>query len=219
MRTVFLVLLSTVADVAADKAPPPKADASNKLVRVETTAYLEKEEIDRAVGAEMVESVVVLEVKVTPAAGQKLAIQRDDFLLRSDKDGQRSNPYAPTQLAGNAVIVVSSRAIGGGGVAAEQGGPSWGGMGGPLGRLGGGPGGFGNTGTATEAVATERKDDKGGAKDNPLLAALKAKILAESEIEQPASGQLYFLLEGKHKTKQIELIYKTAAGPLSLRFK
>ena len=218
MRTGLLALLFAVVALGAEKAPL-KSEASNKVVRVEATAYLEKEEIDRAVGAPMVESVVVMEVKLIPAAGQKLTINRDDFLLRSDKDGQRSNPYAPTQLAGNSVLVISSRAIGGGGMAAEPGRPSWGGLGGTLGGLGGQPGGIGNTGTATEAVATERQEDKGGSKDNPLLAALKVKILPESEIEQPASGQLYFLLEGKHKPKQIELIYKTPAGPVSLRFK
>ena len=54
----------------------------------------------------------------------------------------------------------------------------------------------------------------------PLVeVALKSKILEEKETAAPIAGQLYFLLEGKHKPKQIELIVKTSAGPLSIRFK
>jgi hypothetical protein len=59
----------------------------------------------------------------------------------------------------------------------------------------------------------------GDARENPLLAVLKEKVLAEKEITAPLSGLLYFLLEGKHKPKNLELMYKGPAGRLSLRFK
>jgi hypothetical protein len=52
-----------------------------------------------------------------------------------------------------------------------------------------------------------------------LLAVLKEKVLAEQEITEPLSGLLYFLLEGKHRPKDLELMYKGPAGRLSLRFK
>jgi hypothetical protein len=85
------------------------------------------------------------------------------------------------------------------------------------GGLPGGPSAVGNSGSEQKAVASVAGDPS--EKQNPLLASLEAKILPEKELDGPVSGQLYFLLEGKHKTKQIELLYKTPAGRLSVRFK
>ncbi|MEN6533450.1 MAG: hypothetical protein ABFD89_07295, partial [Bryobacteraceae bacterium] len=55
-------------------------------------------------------------------------------------------------------------------------------------------------------------------KEDPLLATLKARVLKLKETKEPVSGLLYFLMEGKHKTKQLELLYKGPAGKLSVRF-
>jgi hypothetical protein len=202
---------------AADKGPP-KGEASNKLLRLEATAYLEKEGIDKAVGVEMEKGVVVVEVKLSPAPGQKISLELDDFLFRSDRDGQRTTPYTPSQIAGDSVLVVSEK-WSGGGVAQQDNGPAWGGIGGRPSRLPGNGTGVGNAGGTAEAVSSVRDDQPPAKKnENPLLAALKAKILTEKEISAETSGQLYFLLDGKHKAKQVELIYKTPAGPLSVRF-
>jgi hypothetical protein len=214
----FFIMLAAAAALmqAADKGPPA-GQASNKLLRLEATAYLDKDAIDKAVGVEMEKNVVVIEVKLKPAAGQKVTVSLDDFLLRSDKDGQRTTPYAPTQIAGDSVLVISEK-WSGGGVAQQENGPAWGGIGGRPQRLPGNGGGVGNSGGTAEAVTSVRDDEPPVKKDNPLLAALKAKILPEKEITAETSGQLYFLLEGKHKPKQIELIYKTPAGQLPVRF-
>ena len=96
-------------------------------------------------------------------------------------------------------------------------GPVWGGYpGGRPGRLGGDGGAIGNT-----ANTTAQSSAHSGSKDaeDPLLATLKAKVLPETSASKPVSGLLYFLMEGKHKTKQLEVIYKGPAGRLSLRFK
>jgi hypothetical protein len=217
MRFPIALAIAAALLPAADKGPP-KGEASNKLLRIEATAYLEKDGIDKAVGVEMEKNVVVVEVKLIPAPGQKVNLELDDFLFRSDRDGQRTTPYTPTQIAGDSVLVVSEK-WSGGGVAQQDNGPAWGGIGGRPSRLPGNGQGVGNGAGASEAVTSVR-DDAAPAKknENPLLAALKAKILAEKEISSEASGQLYFLLEGKHKPKQVELIYKTPAGPLSVRF-
>lgn len=215
------ILLATAAMLAlgAEKGPP-RGEASNKALKIEATAWLDKASIDNAVGQPMTEGVVVVEVKLTPAASQTIAVDFNDFLLRSDKDGQRTTPYSASQVAGNSVLVISSRAVDGGAVATENRGPSWGGLGGGMPqRLPGQSPGVGNTAVVTEANAEMRGGETPANKDNPLLAAVKAKILPEKEIREPLAGQLYFLLEGKHKTKQIELIYKSSAGPLSIRFK
>jgi hypothetical protein len=47
---------------------------------------------------------------------------------------------------------------------------------------------------------------------------LKEKILPEKETDAPVSGLLYFPME-KQKLKDLELIYKTPEGKLTLRFK
>jgi hypothetical protein len=211
---VFATLL-----IGADKSSgPPKGEASNRLVTEDATAYLDKESIDKAVGAEMEKDVVVLEVKLRPAVGQKINITLDDFILRSDKDGSRTTPYQPTQIAGSSVLIISER-YSGGGVGAQESGPTWGGIGGAPSRLPGNGTGVGNTAGTAEAVGSMKETGKAGGKESPLLTALKAKILPEKETSETVTGQLYFLLEGKHKPKQIELIYKTAAGLLSVRFK
>lgn len=77
---------------------------------------------------------------------------------------------------------------------------------------------IGSESGTTETVAT-LSDIKG--KESPLLGALKEKVLAEKESGEAVAGQLYFLLEGKHKPKQVELVYQfnAPATRLFIRFK
>ncbi len=97
----------------------------------------------------------------------------------------------------------------------DESGPVWGGTMGRPRRLGGEGGAMGNTSVETEtSVHTTDKE-----KDDPVLATLKAKVLPMKETAEPVSGLLYFLMEGKHKTKQLEMYYKGPAGNLSLRFR
>ena len=72
-----------------------------------------------------------------------------------------------------------------------------------------------STATITSAQASEKESD---GKVNPALAVLKEKILAEKEITEPLSGQLYFLIEGKVKLKDLDLYYKVPGGRLDLRW-
>ncbi len=94
-------------------------------------------------------------------------------------------------------------------------GPVFGPMGMPFPRSGGG---IGNSASTEEAVATV-EPETGKQKENPMLKTLKEKILPEKEGTEAVTGQLYFLLEGKQKVKDLELLYKTPAGRLSVRFK
>ena len=96
----------------------------------------------------------------------------------------------------------------------------WGGIGGRT--MGGLPGSGGSIGSATadttQAEARTIEDD-GTKKEDPLLTILKEKILPQrKETSTPIAGQLYFLLEGKHKIKHLELFYKAPGGRLSLKF-
>jgi hypothetical protein len=202
-----------------DPKGPAKGEGADKFVRIEATAYLDRESVTKAVGGPLDQGIVVLEVKVTPADGKKLSLNLDDFLLRSDRSGERSTPYTPSQIAGSSTMRVSSQAVSVGGVQSQNTGPVWGGMGGRGSRMPGSGQAMGN-GTAQVTEATASVDENSGQqKENPMLAVLKEKILPEKEIAGPVSGQLYFLMEGKQKVKDIELLYKTAAGRVSVRFK
>ena len=83
------------------------------------------------------------QVKVEPKYTKEIVIDRDDFLLRTDKDGDRSKPMAPSQIAGRGALVLT-RTLGPGGDGAERS-RGWS-IGGPIGM--GSGGGIGNGGEA-----------------------------------------------------------------------
>jgi hypothetical protein len=55
-------------------------------------------------------------------------------------------------------------------------------------------------------------------KDNPLLVLLKDKALPEGETTEIVKGFLYFPLEGKHKAKDLALVYGSGASRLIMEF-
>ena len=206
--------LSALAPLRAAEKKPAEGKAANEAVEISATAYLDKADIKRLLGKELEETIVVVDVRVEPKQGSLLKVFRDDFELRSYKNGQRSTPFAPSQIAGSSALVISTR--GGAGVATQDRGPVWGPpMGGRPRRLGADGTSIGNTGTSTEAsVQTGSK-----AGDKPLLEILEERVLPEKEISEPLAGLLYFYLEGKHKPKDVEFFYRGPAGKLSLKFK
>ncbi len=204
-----------------------RGQASDAKASVEARLYLDKEEVKTLAGHDPGPSIVIVQVTITPAPGTTLRLDREDFLLRSDRDGQRSRPLDPAQIAGSAVLVISSRGGTQGTGMAEERRVPWGGVPGiPGGSPTGGPprglpmpGQSPNVGSATadtsEAVASVEEREK---KSNPLLDALTEKILADGEITKPAHGLLYFLIEGKLRAKDLELVYRKAPPRLHVRF-
>jgi hypothetical protein len=214
----MFAVLALAAAAAAGKAPPA-GKASNERVELEAVLYADKAAVRNLVGAEL-DGVAIVQLSVKPRGEEPLKVTLDDFTLRSDQDGQRSQPFAPSQIAGDAALVVASGSTGRGGIVGQDNGPIWGGGPGTGGRPRRLPGSGGTVGTAggEEAVqasieATDRS------KDNPLLAKLKEKMLAARETAEPLAGLLYFSLEGKHKPKDLELVYRGPAGKLSIRFR
>jgi hypothetical protein len=217
MKTCVLLALAAIAP-AADK-PTPAGKASNERVELEAVVYADKAAIRDQVGAEL-DGVAIVRLRVTPRGDEPLKVAPDDFMLRSDKDGQRSQPFAPSQIAGDAALVVAGGSTGRGTVMGQDNGPIWGGAPGTGGRPQRLPGSGGTlgAGAAEETVrASVEAGDK--AKENPLLATLKQKMLPAREGAEPLAGLLYFSLEGKHKPKDLELLYRGPAGKLSIRFK
>jgi hypothetical protein len=217
-RTAGLFAFSIAFCLAAEQAPP-SGEASNNAVQVTAKLYNGKDDVRQIIGSDLDGDIVVVDVTVTPKTGKSLAVHLDDFMLRSDKDGERARPFEPSQIAGRGALVISYNGSGGP-VMSEDQGPVFGGGGYPGGgqprRLGGNGGMMGNTASESTAATVQSGTKE---KDDPLLATLKEKVLPEGEVSKPVSGLLYFLMEGKHKDKQLEFYYQGPAGKLSMRFR
>jgi hypothetical protein len=209
-----LILVGGSALLAADKKPAGPVRGGNDVVDITASAFVYKEAVTQALGRDPGLGLIVVSVKLVPKADNKIQIWRDDFTLLSGRDGQKSQPLEPGQIAGRGGMVLSSQGVRGSG----------GGMGGPtfgipgMGRMGTGGGGVGNAPSTTEnKVTTQATTDE---PDNPLLQVLKEKVLREKETNDPDSGLLYFLFDGKPpKLKDLSLIYKFPGGKVILDFK
>lgn len=73
------------------------------------------------------------------------------------------------------------------------------------------------TGGASEATVSI-EEQKANRQQNLLLDALKEKVLPEGEIDKPVTGLLYFNFEGRHRVRQLELVYRKAPPRIALRF-
>jgi hypothetical protein len=193
----------------------PLEQTSNELVDLSATALVDRDQIRQELGSGLGNGFIVVRVTLRPVSDKAVVISHDDFLLVDDHQGERSRPFEPSQIAGPSALVVSSTAGHGGGMAGQNTGPSFGGLGG-MGRRPGNGGGVGNT---AETAPLETKVESTDGKASPVLAALKEKVLPEKSITDPVSGLLYFLIDGKVKSKDLRLTYKTPAGKLELRFR
>jgi hypothetical protein len=186
----------------ADKKLPIE-QASNELVSISATAFLDKDQIHQELGSDLGPDMIVVRVQFRPVSDKPVRINLDDFLLVSDKDGQRSQPFAPSQIAGSTTLVVTQPANKSGGTSS---GVSFGGFG--IGRAN-------NRSPQGDAKVETTKSDK----EDPLLAVLTAKCLPEKETTEEVTGLLYFQLTGKLKPKDLELHYRGTSGKLALRFR
>jgi len=217
---VFIALLAAGILAAADNKKLPIEQTSNESIDISATVMTDKDQIKQELGSDFGGEIVVVKVTVRNVTDKPFRVSLDDFTLISGKDGQHSQPYAPSQIAGSASLVVTEQGTRGG-IGASPNGPVWGGVpgtgGGPR-QLPGNGGGIGSTGTAPSSVEAKVENGKSD-QDNPLLAVLKAKVMPEKEITESTSGLLYFQMLGKLKSKDLELHYKGPAGRLGLRFR
>jgi|SRR5277367_1406746 len=220
MRPAFgvaaLALLPFLAIAGHEKVSDP-GHAENALVSVNASALTDNDSIKNLLGSDLGGFYTVVQVTVTPKSG-KLNIQHDDFLLRTDKDGERTHPLEASEIAGPGGLTLHAVRVGGGGAMGQNNGPVWGGAPGTGGMPMQLPGNGGYGGNGAGGSATVAKVDKNKAKADPMLPVLKEKILPEREADGPVSGVLIFNLE-KQKLKDLELIYTTTSGPLRIRFR
>jgi hypothetical protein len=187
-----MALVAGFAAAAAERKPA-EARGMNDRIDVSAVLMLEPSDMREALGADLESGYVVVRVKVTPK-GDPLRVTPDDFTLVSRRDGDRAEALAPSQIASKSALTVKrdTRAR------------EWA-------QQTNQPGFTGIAGI---------KRDQDGKDDPALLAALRAKILPDRETKDAAEGLLYFALDAARlKTKDLSLLYKGAAGRITIDFK
>lgn len=210
MRFTCLVtglLLVATSLPGAKKVISPNTSASNDQIDIIATIFMTQDEVTQKIGVDPGKGVVLLEVRVIPKTNDPVQISPDDFILLAHDDGERSKPFDPSQIAGQGTLVVST--------ATDKTKKQTSGFGGFGGMIGGGSGS--SPGNSKPTTLSTKMDTKSQGNDK-LLDALKAKQFPQKDSTQPVEGYLYFPLDGKHKLKNMALLYRGPAGRLDLEF-
>jgi hypothetical protein len=208
-RLVAFFLASALLVSGAAKKTTATGRGENEDLILNVTIYIDSAAVKEALGDDLGGHYIVAQVKVEPKYTKEIAIDRDDFVLRTDKDGDRTKPMAPNQVAGSGGLVLT-RNDGPSGQGAERSrGWSIGGMG--MGGVGAGAGPQ-NTGVKASTEKSEKDTE------NPLKKLLDAKVLPEKKIEEPVTGFLFFPMENQ-KMKDLELVYGGKENRIRIRFK
>lgn len=200
----IVILSATLLSAGPKKVISPTTTAANETIDVEATITLTEEEVTQKLGADPGQGIVILQVKVTPKTDKPVLFSPDDFILLAHDDGERSKPFEPGEIAGQGALVVQN------GKTTVKKTSSTIGLGGMIG------GGAGASAPKTDATTTKMETGKEG--NTKLLEALKAKQFPSKESTEPVEGYLYFPLDGKHKLKNLAVLYRGPAGKLNLEF-
>jgi hypothetical protein len=218
-----LLALQSIAVCAPQTGNKAQADwVSAKSDDVEISARLitGKEPVIQAVGSDLKRQYSIVELTVTPRGGYPVALSRDDFLLRSERDNERSTAEAPERIAGSNVLVITDAGAAHAGTAPQSTNIPG------LGRLR-------RKKKPHEKADQEDKDkddaDKKSdaapapppdpAADDSLVKTLQSKEIPLGETGKPVSGYLYFEVDPQQKAKNFWLHYKGPHRTCELRFK
>lgn len=204
-----LLAASAASLFATKKVVSPNTSASNEQMDIIATLSMDEDEITQKLGADPGKGVALLEVRVIPKTDKPIQVSGDDFILLAHDDGERSKPFEPAEIAGRGAMVVAAKE------ATVKKSSSMMGMGGLM--VGGAGGGNASPGNPKQTAITTKMDPKSAGNDK-LLTALEAKQFPSKESIQPVEGFLYFPLDGKHKLKNMEVLYRGPAGKLNLDF-
>ncbi len=185
----LIAMMISISALAADIKSLPN-QAGNGNIDLAATAIVDSKEIEHTLGVPLEPGYVLVKLRASPRTAEAIRISPDDFTLISRKDGERSAALDPVQIAGGGdSLVLSSKT-----------------------HYDGSPG-VSNTSVSVSPGKSRKEPDKA------LMEALKAKMLPDKETKDPVEGLLYFLMEGKNKPKDLGLLYKGAAGRLSVDFR
>jgi hypothetical protein len=214
-RVALSALFATpVALFASHKVVSPTSTAANDKVEITATLTMAEPEVAQKLGADPGKGIVLVEVRVAPKTDKGLRVGPDDFYLLAHDDGQRSQPFEPDQLAGRGGLVLSQGPGTAGGLSRAPGAPIGQGPTGSIQRM---PGrGIGNSGGTAGGLKTQTDDKDGG--NASLLKVLRAKELPDTTSTDEITGYLFFPLDGKHKLKNMAVLYRGPAGHIDLEF-
>jgi len=205
-----LVLIGLPGLASKKKVISPETSAGNEEVDLVATIFLTEEEATQKLGMDPGPDIAILDVRVIPKTDKPVQVAADDFILLAHNDGERNKPFTPSEIAGQGAIIVSNTADQK--QSKDKKTTTSGGLGGIM--MGGGSSSPGNP--KVVALGTKVDDKKAG--DPKLLEALRAKQLPDKETGEPLEGLLYFRLSGKHKLKDMAVLYRGPAGKLDLEF-
>jgi len=212
---VSILIFSLALLVYAAKKTSGTSHGENEDLIVTATIYTDPADIKNLVGNDLGGHYIVADVKVEPKYGKEVSIDRADFILRTDKDGERDHPYEGSQIAGKTSLVVGKTKA----TVNGDSNPDYSSVPVPI----GGPIMYPQTGIGVgggngqvDANKASIKNDSSGTVD-PLQKLLDEKILPNKKTDKLASGLLYFPME-KQKLKDLELLYGPKETRISLRF-
>jgi len=187
------LLLASLLVAEPPERKPADAHGATDMVEVDATLLLEPSDMHDALGADLESGYVIVRVKVSPKS-DPVRVTSDDFTLLSRKNGDRADALAPAQIVSKSALTVKR----------DTRGREW----------------AQQTNQAGFSGIAGIKREPAGKDDDALLAALKAKILPDSEGKDAAAGLLYFSLDAaKLKAKDLTLLYKGAGGRITMDFK
>jgi hypothetical protein len=202
-----IVAISAASVLAAKKIVSPETSAGNEEVDIIATIWLTQEEVTQKLGADAGKGVVILNVRVIPKTDKPVQVSPEDFILLAHDDGERAKPFEPGEIAGQGALVVSNTAD-----QKVKKTSSTMGLGGMIG------GGSGSSPGNSKVTTLSSKMDEKKQGNEKLLEVLKAKELPQKESKDAVEGFLYFPLDGKHKLKNLAVLYRGPAGKLDLEF-
>jgi len=214
-RVFFSFFVTALLASAADKKAPAAARGENLDLILNVTLYDDPSLVKGLLGTDLEGHYIVAEVKVEPKYGKEVLIDWNDFVLWTERDGEKSTPFAPNQITGKDAVILSHTK--GPGAASPgmvlEGPPALHG-----GALAGGPpakeeGGESQPGPQSGPPAKDPPKD-----EDPLKKLLTGKMLVEKKTGELVSGLLYFPME-KQKRKDLELDYGGRENRITLRFK
>jgi hypothetical protein len=207
-RLPALIVLAAVFSAAAPKKTVVTARGENQDIILTVTVYTTAEDVKELLGNDLEGHYMAAEVKVEPKYGKEIVIAHDDFVLRDTEQVEKSTPFAPSQIAGRAALIITRDENGTGNKPAR---PTFGGG---IGGMGAGSG-SGDNAPANVKAKMQHADEP---KDTALEKLLTDKMLPEKKTDQATTGLLYFALE-KVKVKNLQLDYGGKENRISLRFK
>ena len=211
----LLILIPAPGLTKDKKVISPDTSAGNEDVDIVATIFMTQDEATKELGMDPGPDIAILKVRVIPKTDKPIQVAADDFILLAHNDGQRSKPFTPHEIAGQGALIVSNTPDQK--QTKKDKTSTTGGLGGIMLGGGGGGNGMASPGNPHPVTLNTKIDDKSPG-DAKLLEALTKRQLPDKETSEPLEGLLYFRLSGKHKLKDMAVLYRGTAGKLNLDF-